>query len=148
MILKWFHFLRNRIQPLPLFFHIKGYLNATEENSWSVKSMIVDYYFHTALSYAHSLLKCKKASMSQKYHFHFVSQSIICFNNTRILYIYAAMCQSFRFTRSVFTWESSYFSCTVMTICFSLGVFLIIFPYEILLLWLCRIAAWTCLGPW
>ena len=67
-----------------------------------------------------------------------------------IHYIYndkKAICQTFRMLRNIFTWESSYFSCVVMVGCFAIGLFLVTFPYEWVVLWVCRVLAWVCLGP-
>ncbi len=49
--------------------------------------------------------------------------------------------------RSIFTWESSYFSCSVMVGCLAAGIFLILFPYEFFLRWAFRFSAWIFLGP-
>ena len=50
-------------------------------------------------------------------------------------------------TRSIFSWESSYYSCVVMVGCLFGGLFLILFPYEFFLQWALRFSAWIFWGP-
>jgi hypothetical protein len=52
-----------------------------------------------------------------------------------------------RAARSFLSWQSTY-TAVLTTNCIVLATIWIIFPMNTILLWIARILAWTCLGPW
>jgi len=116
-----------------LFKAVKGFLKKSRTD------------FSKIDKYAHLTATEEQKSMKDRFN---LAENLL---QTPIYYIHLllqSICQVFRMVRNVFTWDSSYYSFMIMTTCFGIGLFLLLFPYGWFLLWSCRICAWICLGPW